>query len=237
MNFTYDFSFELVSVLTAILAWSVLGYLALRIYKKQTEKPKVWKIVIVLFIGLFSFSINFNLFEEMFKIAILPLGVWILYFVLNGRHRWQAYRSYAWLGFWSNFIFLFSAIVSTPIHHVIYPQNELSTYISTIDHASINVLYPTAKNLTLKKEKLLEQLPDMKQQKIYSEQWYAETYTNAETNKKERFPYQLIGVSSKWGSGINSIIYIEEDGKGILLSTSKNQLYFRSEDSILEGGE
>jgi hypothetical protein len=73
---------------------------------------------------------------------------------------------------------------------------------------------------------------------FYALIWYEETYMNAESTKtKERFPYQLIGTSPEWGSGFLTIIYLEEDGKGILLSTSNKQLYFRSEDSIIEGGE
>ncbi|MEH7245400.1 hypothetical protein V7114_01285 [Neobacillus niacini] len=239
MIINFDFTFNAIAILMGILAWSVLGYLAYRIYQKQMRKPKIWKILIVLYIGLFSFSFEWSMFETMIKIPILPLGVWLLYIVVKGKgERWQTYRSFAWLGFLANFIFLLSTLVAVPIHQAIYHENELSTYISTVDNASINPIHSSAENLTLNNEKLLEQLHEMKQETIYSDQWYEETYMNAEsTSRKERFPYQLIGTSPKWGSGLQTIIYLEEDGKGILLSTSKKQLYFRSEISLIEEGE
>ncbi|MDF2858515.1 MAG: hypothetical protein K0Q87_4366 [Neobacillus sp.] len=239
MIINFDFPFNAIAILIGILAWSVIVFFAYRIYQKQKGNPKIWKIIIVFFIGLFSFSFKWSMFDTMIKIPILPLGVWILYFVLKGKgDRWQTYRSFAWLGFLANFIILLSTLVVIPIHHVIYHENELSTYISTVENATINPIHPSAENLTLNKGKLLEKLHEMKQETIYSDQWYAETYMNAEsTNRKERFPYQLIGTSPKWGSGFQTIIYLEEDGKGILLSTSKKQLYFRSEISLIEEGE
>jgi hypothetical protein len=239
INFDFDFTFNAIAILTGILAWSVIVLYAYRILKKQTVKPNVWKILIVLFIGLFSISINWSMFDTVIKIPILPLGVWILYFVVKGKsERWQTYRAFAWLGFFSNFIFLASTLLSIPIHHAIYPENEPSTYISTVENASIIPIHPSAKDRTLNKEKLLEQLQTMKKEQIYSNQWYEELYMSADsTNRHERFPYQLIGTFSKWGSGFHSVIYIEEDGKGILLSTQKKQLYFRSEESMIEGSE
>jgi hypothetical protein len=235
----FDFTFNIVTILIGILAWSVFGYLTYRIYQKQMGKPKVWKILIVLFIGLFSFSFNWSMFDTMIKIPILPLGVWVLYFAFKGKgERWQTYRSFAWLGFLANFIFLLSTLAVIPVHHAIYHENELSTYITTVENASIIPIHPSAKDFTLNKEKLLEQLHKMKQETIYSNQWYEETFMNAESNNKmERFPFQLIGTSPKWGSGFQTIIYLEEDGKGILLSTQNKQLYFRSENSLIKEGE
>ncbi|WP_040205318.1 hypothetical protein [Neobacillus jeddahensis] len=234
-----NFDLNAIGVFTGILAWSVIGFFAYQIYKKQMVKPKVWKILMAILVGLFSFSINWNMNETMFRIPILPLGVWILYFFCKGKAgRWQTYRTFAWLGFLMNFVFLFLTLVSIPIYHMIYSENEPSTYISTVENASIITIHPSAKNPTLKEEKLLKQLSSMSQEKIYSNQWYDDTYKNHELiDRKERFPYQLIGASPKWGSGLNTIIYIEDDGKGILISTPKKQLYFRSEESILERGE
>lgn len=239
MIINFDFSFNAIAILIGIFAWSVIGYFAYRIYQKQMGKPKVWKILIVIAIGLFSFSMNWSMFDTMIKIPILPLGVWILYFALKRKgERWQTYRSFAWLGFLANFIFLLSTLVAVPLHHAIYHENELSTYISTVKDPSITSIHPSGMERSLNKEKLLGQLHEMKQETIYSDQWYEETYMNAEsTKRKERFPYQLIGTSPKWGSGFQTIIYLEKDGKGILLSTSNKQLYFRSEISLIEEGE
>lgn len=234
-----DFPINIIASITGIVAWSVIGILAYRIYKKQIVKPKVWKVLIVIFVGLFSFSINWYMFNTMVKLPILPLGVWILYWFFRKKaEQWQTYRTFAWLGFFMNFIFLVSTLVITLVHYVVYPKNEFSTYISAVENAAIIQIHPSAKDRSLNNEHLLKQLQTMRQETIYSEQWYGETYMNAESNQiNERFPYQLIGTLPKFGSGIHTIVYVEADGKGMLISTPKNQVYFRSEDSLLKGGK
>ena len=195
MVIDFDFTINAVAIITGLLAWSSIIFLAYRVYKKQTVRPKVWKILIVMFVGVFSFSVNWNMFNTMIKVPILPLGVWILYFVFKGKEeRWQTYRSFAWLGFWANFIFLASTLIAIPVHQVIYPKDEPSTYISNVENASILNIHPSAKDRSLNKESLLKQLHTMRQETIYSDQWYEDTYMNTESNKRnERFPYQLIG--------------------------------------------
>ena len=54
--------------------------------------------------------------------------------------------------------------------------------------------------------------------------------------RKERFPYLLTGTKPKWGSGIPTLNFLEKDGKGILITTPKRQLYFRAEQTLLERG-
>lgn len=178
------------------------------------------------------------MFDTLIKFPILPLGVWILYFVLRGKNEsWQTYRAFAWLGFWMNFLFLVSTLIAIPIHQIIYSKEEPSTYLSNIKNASITTIHPSAKESSFNKESLLTQLHTLQQGTIYSDQWYEDLYMNPETEQRdERFPYQLIGTSSKWGSGIETMIFIEEDGKGILIATPRKQLYFRSEESVLEEG-
>lgn len=233
----YNIPINIVALITGLLAWGSVIFLAYRVYKKQTVKSKVWKILIVMVIGFFSFTINFNILNTMIKFPILPLGVWLLYVRLKGKdERWQTYRAYAWLGFWANFIFLASTLLSIPVHQALYLKDEPKTYISNIENASIINIHPSAKDTSLNKESLLKQLDTMKKETIYSDEWYIDTYANVETNvRNERFPYQLIGTSSKWGSGLQPIIFIEDDGKGILLSTPQQQMYFRSDRSLIEG--
>lgn len=234
-----NINYNIIEILTAILGWLVIVFFAYRIYQKQIVKPKVWKIPLIILVGLFSFSINLSMFDMIFKLPILPLGVWILYFVFKGKdERWQTCRSFAWLGFGANFIFFASTLITIPVHHVIYPKDELSVYISNVENASIINIHPSAKDRSLNKDSLRKQLDTMRQEAIYSDQWYKETYMDSLSSKRnERFPYLLIGTSSKWGSGIHTLVYIEDDGKGILLSTPKEDLYFRSNDSLLQGGK
>lgn len=238
MDVNVNVTFNFPVFLTGLLSWGVIGFLAYRFYKRQTVKPTIWKATLFLIVGLFSFTFSWNMFDTLIKLPILPLGVWILYFIFKNKgEQWQNYRSFAWLGFYANFIFLASTLIAIPIHHAVYPQDKPSTYISTIENASIITIHPSAKEVPLNKESLQKQISSMSQSRIYSEKWYEETYMKPDPNNmKERFPYQLIGTIPKWGSGLKVIIYIENDGKGLLLTTSKQQLYFRSEASLLGEG-
>ncbi|MDR6120664.1 hypothetical protein QFZ87_000261 [Bacillus sp. SLBN-46] len=236
MNISYNFSVNLIELVGVILSWGIIGFIAYRINKRKLEKSKAWKIMVCVFIGIFSFSINWNFNDTPIKIAILPLGVWILYWFLKSKEgKWERYRSFAWLGFWANFIFLATALLSIPIHHVVYPENELSTYIFNVEDASVISTHPSAKEQLLDKESLEKQLHTMKPAANHGIEWYNEIEMES-TKKSEKFPYQLIGFSPKWGSNLNAVIYIEADGKGLLVSTPKKQLYFRSQESLLRGG-
>jgi hypothetical protein len=238
MGIHYDFSFDFIAMVTGFLAWCVIGIIAYRMYKKQAVKPKVWKVFVSILVGIFSFSINLNWFDTLVKLSILPLGVWILYWHLKGKEgRWQTYRPFAWLGFFANYIFLAATLLAIPTHHLVYPENELSTYLSNTENASIINTHSSALDRSLNKESLLKQIHNMKQEPIYSEEWYEKTYMEPDIKKiNERFPYQLTEISSKWGSGLETIIFVEADGKGMLVTTPKKQLYFRSVESLLKGG-
>lgn len=231
-------SFNVITTFAVIIGWLILVFSAFGIYKRQMERPKVWRVALVIVVGLSSVTITIPLLNEMMKIAILPLGVWILYAILKRKEgRWKKYRPYAWLGFWGNYVFLVTALFAIPIHHAIYPIDEPSTYISNIEEASLINLHPSAKDMALNKENILDQLDTMRQGTFFNEQWYEDTFMNSERSNRERFPYQLSGVTKKWGSGVRSIIFIEDDGKGILISTPSKQFYFRSDVSLIEGGD
>ena len=237
ITFQLDFEIGLVSVITLLIGCGMIGFLSFRIYRKQDVKPTIWKIILVLLIGLFSFSFNMNFFDTFMKLPILPLGVWILYFFLKSKKgRWDRFRKYAWLGFFANFLFLVLSFTSIGLQHVIYSPSNLSTYISNVENATIINTHPSAGDVTLQKDQLLKLLPVMKETKFFSDKWYEETYMSGEPNtRKERFPYQVVGVKEKWGSGVVTTIVIEDDGKGLLITTPKNQYYFRSPEVFLEG--
>lgn len=215
-----------------------IGVLAYRIYKKQEDKPKKWKAFIVIIIGLFSFSFTVPAFDTFIKIPILPLGVWILFFIYRNKvEKWVKYRRFAWLGFIANFIFLASTFVSIPIENALYPENEITTYLADVEAAHLVNIHPSGDEIKLNKKILKNQLNTMKKEPIPSEDWYYNSIVEIEPkDRKERFPYQLTGTKTKWGSGTNAIIYIEEDGKGLLVLTQNKQHFYRAHTSILEGG-
>jgi hypothetical protein len=216
-----------------------IGLIAFRISQKKVVKLKVWKVIFVLYVGIFSFTINWPMFDAVVRIPVLPLGVWLLYFVLKQKEgRWEKYRSFAWLGFWANGVFLATTLLAVPLQHVIYPEGEASTYLANVENATLIPIHPTATEQMLNKAALENHLPNMKVEMVYSQDWYEETYMEMETNvRNERFPYQLTGVSPKWGSGKSPIIYVEINGKGLLVKKEDKEFYFRSTDSFLEGGK
>lgn len=234
-------SFAIITDITFFLACCLCGYFFYRNYKKHRGDIKIWKAVLVIFVGLFSFSINLNIWNTALKLAILPLGVWILYFVLKGRKRWQSYRSFAWMGFSFNFLFVVASLLAIPFQQWIFPDKNPATYLANLENGHLISIHPSAKkNIALDREKLDWKFKHMKQQKIYSEDWYNSLYgmSASEVNKKgERFPYQLVGAKPKWGSGLPPpVLYIERDGKGILITTPQHQLYYRLNDSLLKEG-
>ncbi|MGD7045944.1 hypothetical protein [Jeotgalibacillus proteolyticus] len=229
----------MVEQLELILGWGIILLFALRLYKKKEGNDvSIWKAVIAIAVGLFSFSINIPVFGEIIGLPVFPLGVWMLIFFLrNRKSSWQRYRAFAWLGFGANYLFLVLALLAIPAQSLIYPEDQLATYISKIDDASLIALHPSAGSSTLNKEILGEQLEKSNSKSVQSEEWYYETEVDQEIeDRSERFPYQLAGVSTKWGSGFSSIVFIEEDGKGFLVQKGAKQKYFRSDQSILQGG-
>jgi len=224
-----------VEIFTIVLAWITVGIIANRLYKNKLMKPELWKMIVVILFGLFSFSFNFTVFGTLLNISILPLGVWVMYGFLNrNKEQWEKYQSFAWLGFFANYIILASTLIAIPINYLLYSEDELATYMSHVENASIITIHPSGQERSLSHENLQKQLNSMSQEMIYNDEWYIETYMNAESNRRnERFPYMLVNTSPKWGSGLQTSIYVEGDGKGLLISTPKKEIYFRSEDSLL----
>ncbi len=230
-NIQVNLTFNLVHLLAWLFGWCLVGLIAYRIYKGQEVKPRIWRIVVVTLVGLFTLSFNIPVSDTNIGISILPIGVWVLFFVMKDNdERWEKYRYYAWLGFWANAIFAVLALVAIPINHLIYPKEEPSTYLANVAQAEVIRTHPAAKDNFLHIESLQKQIDAMVKEPV-SGQWYEEMYHR----KYERFPYQLIGVSPKWGSGIDTVIYVEDDGKGLLISTSDQQFYFRSNETFLQG--
>jgi hypothetical protein len=236
MNFNVEFPFDVIGISFSAAAWLIVILWIYRTIKKKQMKLKIWKVVVITLIGIFSFSINCSILGTFVKFPLLPLGVWILYGLYFGRKdAWMNYRVFAWIGFFANFVFLIAALVSPLVHSMIFPNNEPTTYISNAEKASIIKIHSSGVYQTINGNKLHKQMDILENVKNYSDKWYEETYSG-EIPKEELFPYLLLGVLPKWGSGIQSVIYIEKDGKGILIDTPQKQLYFRSKEAFLEGG-
>lgn len=222
---------NIIDLITTVVAWCAIIALCMYLYKKSDQKPKVWKVILVILISLFSFSVSFN---PGFKLPVLPLGVWLLYWYFHRKmERWQVYRKFAWLGFGANFIFLTFSLIQNPLHHAIYPQNLLSTYISNTENVSITAIHSSGTSTSIDKSLLHKQVPAAKRKPIDAMKWYNQIVMSKLDD--ERFPYIIDGTKPKWGSGIKSVVYLEKDGKGLLVTTSGKQLYFYLKNSIIKG--
>ncbi|PGS52262.1 hypothetical protein [Bacillus sp. AFS041924] len=125
MNFQFHFDeYHLASdIIITLVNYITLGYLFYWVYKTNTLKPKVWKALIAMLIGIFVFSINLNFDHYRIEIPILPLGLWILYWICkrnDHQDRWGKYRRFAWAGFLIRFFFLITSLLKTLIDSVIY---------------------------------------------------------------------------------------------------------------------
>ena len=235
------------SIMT-IIGWGILIGAVCYLYRKQTEKPVIWKMVIIIYIGLFCFNFSFIVSETPIKIAILPLGVWILILVFGKRkERWKVYRPFAWLGFFGNYIFLITTLLSSLVQSLLYPTDKVETFLAELNNPGILLIHPSGKQADLNKELFIESLSSWGIGKMDTQQWYYESFPEIKEEEleeegqmphqtMERFPYILIGATPKWGIGYESTIYMERDGKGMLISTEKGQYYFRSSESVLKGG-
>ena len=233
-----------VSVITTIftiISWFSIFAIAYFTYKKLQEKPAFWKVLVVTFIGILAFTVNLEVFGSWIRLPILPLGVWILMvFFIGKKGRWEMYRPFAWIGFVGQFIFLFTSLLTIPLNHLVYPEDQLSTYIANADHASVISIHPSAEEFSFNKNEFTKQLKDLNRAAIHSDKWYDEVATSMTPQAEaidERFPYFLTEFDSKWGSGVSSAIYIEKDGRGLLITTPESQYYFRSDELLLKVGE
>jgi hypothetical protein len=226
--------FNLIGMVLQLLSWGLIAFLFFSIYRKGEEKPIIWKAIIIVLVGLFSFTFGFTLWDTPVKLPILPLGVWILCWWFKRKGRWQVYRTFAWLGFWANFIFLTATFITIPLHNVFYPKDHVSTYVNNIERSSVSVTHRSATKVLLDKNKLKAEIPNMKRKSFDSMAWHREATLPDGTKKEERFPFYLSDTDPKFGSGLSPLIFVEKDGKGLLISSEGKQYYFRSNESFLK---
>jgi len=238
MSFQLELPHNIVFIMCSIFGWLIVLILVSQQYLKQKEKPAYWKVILIVLVGMFSFTINLNLVHVSVKLSILPLGVWILVGLLS-KKSWQTYRPFAWIGFWANFIFLGTALMSGFMDNWVYPKEDASTYISDLENAYIVAIHPSGLQAVLNKERLEDQLRDIQSADIMDMglEWYQESFMESEPYyQKEHFPYALLGTPPRWGSSVNSSIFIQDDGKGLLITTANHSYYYRSKEPLIDTG-
>ncbi|WP_078551443.1 hypothetical protein [Bacillus alkalicellulosilyticus] len=237
MNVNIEGVTNVAEAITSLLAYGIIFLLFYRLYMKQESKPVIWKAIVVALVGFFTFSIHW---EESFRIPILPLGVWIVLWYAKARKgAWKRYRKFAWLGFFSNFIFLVLSLLTILLQDAFYPKQHPATYLASFEEVEIISIHPSAmEGVQIDEARLEEAIDNLVVKPINGIQWYNDMTLHYDTMEvAEKFPYMLTGVSAKWGSGIDVTIYVEHDGQGLLITTKQTQLYMRSNQSLFKEAE
>lgn len=172
MQFNLNIDLNGLETIFVLFGWVIVFFLFYRIYKNQEKevRPKLWKGILTIIIGLFSFTFPLTFFQPPISIAILPLGVWILYALR--KRKWEVYRKYAWLGFAANYIFLATTIAGILFHGIIFPKDQAATFISGVENASLHIIHPSAPEATLDNTALEQALERMQKNEIDSHRWY-----------------------------------------------------------------
>lgn len=226
---------NLINSLTTIVAWLILGFVIFRTYQKQDEeeRPKLIKIFFIVMFGLFSFSINLPAFGELVSVAVLPIGVWLTLAFTEKSGRWQNYRKYSWIGFLANYLFLAGTLVGIFISSVIYPEGEIETYLDEVSEAELIAIHPSATEGVLNAEQFQEDISSFEPEYADIIKWFDDAMVQKQSLEpdgtgqiEEKFPYIIIGTESKEGKRVQ--VYLEADGKGLLVTTDEHQYYYRS---------
>lgn len=240
MNYWINSPTNLIDLITTIICWLLFITIVFLVYQRNKEDLSLWRSLIIAFIGLFTFDFTLNIFGEHALLPLLPLGVWILYGIFRSRNNhmgWQRYRLFAWIGFMTSFLFFFVSLLGAFLHDQIYSKKEISTYLANFEEAELIETHSSANEGSLK-ENFPSLISSFKEKEFNSMVWYQETERNVDREDiKERFPYLLKGFQPQLGSGIQSMIYIKRNGKGVfVVSENGEQHYFESSTSLFKEG-
>ncbi|WP_058306896.1 hypothetical protein [Gracilibacillus massiliensis] len=226
-----QFHIDLIALVSIIPVWMIIAFAAVNIYRKKQEHMAIWKVILLILVGLFTVDFNWQSSgQNQWTLPILPLGVWIIYFLLrNDPERWQRVRPFAWLGYAASFLFLLSNLISLVLQPIIYPLDEIDTYIADVENADIITTYGNLSNKTIDKEQFMDALETAEVKDLD-----INNFSQLDQGHTEQFPYILDGINPKWGSGIIPVIYLEKDGKGMLVSSPEKQYYFTTEKRLWE---
>lgn len=222
---------NVVEALCGLASWLLLIGIVIYYYRKDKapERPILWKALVIAGICLFSFTLNIPIGEYIGKLALLPLGVWVVYGVTKHK-SWSRYRKYAWIGFWCNYVFLATGLAGHYVYEGVYPKDSIATYFANVTDARLAAIHPSAPEASLDAARLEQGLKTLKLEPEYdSISWGYE----ANDTEKERFPYVLLGTESGWGSAINPEVYVQWDGKGLLVVWNNRYLYYSAPASLL----
>ena len=203
--------------------------------KRTTQNIAWWEIVLFLIVGIISFSIELEFFGTMYKFALLPLGAVLFYlFTRNKESAREKYKPFVWLGFVANYVFFITGILTIPVTNAIFPPNELSTYIKSLEQAQILTTHISAVQTLSLKDNATELLQEATLTTIEADQWYGEQLIDQKLYSVEKFPYLLTDVTAPAGMKEEVFYFVEQEGKGLLIQTPASHYYFRTTVPIVQ---
>jgi len=218
-----------------ISLYVVFIVIAYRIYKKQELKPTWWKIPLLFYLGLLSFSINFSFFNKLHQFALLPLGAGLFYLITKNRlETREKYKRFVWLGFFANYAFFIASIAALLLSNLLFPKDELSTYIKSLDNAEVFITHSSMEEPVQLTDDAYDLLAKANPGHMEVDQWYIAQAHVEQTRTEELFPYMLQNVTTPAGLNVEVFFYIEKDSKGLLVLTPTAHYYFRTANAFIE---
>lgn len=237
LQITLDLPTNFISIMIAAINLSAFIFFMRLQYRKLDVKPALWKVGVAGGMGILAIPTTFT-YSFSIRLAAVPIGVWLIYLVI--RHTsWPRYRRFAWTGFWLNYLFLITTIIAHLLTGVFYAKTELGTYLASTEEAYVVRTHSSAPDASLDIDRFnAALLTAERQQRFPAIEWHSDSVRNGVFYGKERFPYMLGGVEPKWGSGTKAVVFVEYDGKGLMIVDGENNLYVRSQDYfIVPGGD
>ena len=189
---------NLIEVVVYSFCWLLIFVIVFMLYKKQEIKPTIWKVFIIYLIGKIAFTFSYPLEQQTINFALIPLGVIAIYLLFSKRPKFNTYLTFAWFGFFSNYIFLIGTLLINPLYSFLYDKSDIQTYMSRLENLEILSIHPSANDNVVVRSSILEQLETAKNQP-FNMDWYYESIGD-ERVEVERFPYILANVEPKWGT-------------------------------------
>jgi len=155
MNYWTDYPTDIIDILITLVGFGALLIPVLHKYRKNKEELSIWKVLLITFIGMFTFDFTLQISGERALLPLLPIGVWLVYggFRLNNKEiAWKRYRPFAWIGFISSFFFFFLGLLGAFLDGQIYDRDELATYIASVQEPQLVVTHPFGEKQTLKED-------------------------------------------------------------------------------------
>ncbi|MFS0785423.1 hypothetical protein ABC345_03450 [Shouchella sp. 1P09AA] len=228
----------LIETVSSLFAFALFIGFFIFLYRRNTDNVSWWKALVVTFFGMLTVDFPLFIFNQEMAFPLIPLGVGIICLLApRGNQGWLRYRPFAWTGFFSGFLFVGFSLIGAVVQYLVYPVDEISTYITNPTDIELTVTHFQGDEVELNLSEAHLERYEIKS--IGEAEFFEQIMSGGrqQGEHQEDFPYVLQGAQSKWGSGYHPLIFVEKDGQGILVDLGEEQLYFSGSEPLFNGGE